>query len=262
MKISGRTQMLSRLPVSKVLELYKRLGFESIEFGLLDINFHIRPDLIEDYIIAHNVERAQSLGLSISAVSNHLGYTQDDDVFEFHLNSIPKIKQFGTDVLIIAAGGISPIDRQYNLELKNEFKRRTGVLCRAAEQNGVRLAIEPEPGQWVATLDDFYELKESTGCNTLNMNMDIGHAFLMENSVEQAIIRAGKDIIHCHVENMRRGEHLHLLPQEGEIDLLAAFKALKCVGFDGGMSLDLYVLPYEETAEEAIHYCNGLLTQL
>ena len=91
------------------------------------------------------------------------------------------------------------------------------------------------------------------------MNFDIGHAFLMESSLENAIQRASKDIVHGHVENMRRGEHLHLLPWEGEIDLAQTFQTLSKAGFDGALSLDLYVLPYEETAEEAIRFCKGAM---
>ncbi|MEI6602452.1 MAG: sugar phosphate isomerase/epimerase [Clostridia bacterium] len=259
MKISGRTQMLSRFPTSEILKRYKSLGFDAVEFGILDIHFHARPDLLEDYVIAHNVALATEFGLPISAVSNHLGYTQDDDIFALHQQTIPKIKQFGTDVYIIAAGGIDAKARQYNLELKREFVARTGALCKIADYYGVQLALEPEPGQWIATLDDFYALQSAPGCDNLKLNFDIGHAYLMEDSLENAIRRAGNDIAHCHLENMRRGEHLHLLPWEGEIDMKQTFQTLSEVGFEGALSLDLYVLPYEETAEEAIRYCKGAM---
>lgn len=259
MKISGRTQMLSRFPTSEILKRYKSLGFDSVEFGMLDIHFHARPDLLEDYVIAHNVSLMGELGIPASAVSNHLGYTQDAEIFALHQKTIPKVKQFGTDVFIIAAGGIAAKDWQYNLELRHAFFARTGALCKIADYYGVQLALEPEPGQWIATLDDFYALQSAPGCDSLKLNFDIGHAFLMEPSLENAIRRAGTDIVHCHVANMRRGEHLHRLPWDGDIDMKHAFATLKEIGFDGALSLDLYVLPYEETAEEAIRYCKGAM---
>lgn len=258
MIFSGRTQMVSRFSVDTILPMFKKLGFEGLEFGLLDQHFNIRPDLLEDYIIEHNVGLANELGLPITAVSNHLGFAMDDYVFDVHKKAIPKIGKFGTNVYIISAGFVSPQDKLYNPDWRAKFVDRVKELCEIAEASGVVLAIEPEPGQMIATVADFRALKADVGSDALKMNFDIGHGYLMEADLIETIKENCGDIAHCHIENMRRGEHIHLPPDEGEIDMKAVLSTLEECGFDGGLALDMYLKPYEETAEAALEYLKGL----
>lgn len=261
MKFSGRTQMVSRFSVDIILPMFKKLGFEGLEFGLLDQHFNVRPDLLEDYIIEHNVGLANELELPITAVSNHLGFTMDDYVFGVHKQTIPKIRKFGTNVYIISAGFVSAQDKLYNPEWYMKLVERVKMLCEIAEESGVVLAIEPEPGQMIATVADFHDLKAEVESDVLKMNFDIGHGYLMEADLLEAIKENCGDIAHCHIENMRRGEHIHLPPDEGEIDMEVVLSTLADCGFDGGLALDMYLRPYEETAEAALEYLKGLRTR-
>ena len=56
--------------------------------------------------------------------------------------------------------------------------------------------------------------------------------------------------------------HDHLLMSEGDMELLVYLHALKDIGFNGGIALDLYKYDYEAVAEESILCFHDLLTRL
>ncbi len=47
-------------------------------------------------------------------------------------------------------------------------------------------------------------------------------------------------VAHCHIENMGTDVHCHLLPWQGDMDLAGYIGALRGIGFDGPLALDLY----------------------
>jgi sugar phosphate isomerase/epimerase len=262
MKIMGRTQMLShKLSVDEMLRFYKDAGFDGVEICFEDINFNLRPDLLEDYIIDHTRELAGELGLEISAVGNHMRYFYDDFIYEYLKKSIPKANRYGTDVFIISSM-INPEQKIYQKDLWEFTVERIRGLAEIAEANGVRLAIEPEPPAAITSTEDFLRLAEDIGSGSIACNFDIGHAFLTDEDIYKSIEKLGKRICHCHVDNMTRGQHLHLLPHLGEIDLVAVFRKLKSIGFDGGMSLDMYNYRYDEAAPGAVATLHDMLSKI
>ena len=77
--------------------------------------------------------------------------------------------------------------------------------------------------------------------------------------VSGASVRRLRDrIVHTHIEDMRKGEHLHLLPGQGEIDLVKIFAALSGIGYKGALALDIYVSDYEKEAPG----CAGMIQKL
>jgi sugar phosphate isomerase/epimerase len=58
---------------------------------------------------------------------------------------------------------------------------------------------------------------------------------------------------------MNRGEHTHLLPGDGDMDLPAVIRAMKDVGFNGAMALDIYIYEYDEYAEESVRRLREML---
>ena len=110
-----------------------------------------------------------------------------------------------------------------------------------AEQAGVRLAFEPEPGMFVSRLDGVRELRARMGDPAaLVATVDVGHAVVNEELPPHECIRVAGDLVaHVQIEDMRRGVHEHLEFGDGEVDVAASLRALLDIGYDGLVSVEL-----------------------
>ncbi|MDQ1007237.1 sugar phosphate isomerase/epimerase [Streptomyces sp. V4I23] len=105
----------------------------------------------------------------------------------------------------------------------------------AAAAAGVPVAIEPEPGHLLATLDDFHRLRTALGNpSPLGLTLDIGHCQCLEPAPPADCIRdAAPWLRHVQIEDMRRGVHEHLPFGDGEIDFPPVLDALTAAGYQG-----------------------------
>ncbi|MGX1911901.1 sugar phosphate isomerase/epimerase family protein [Streptomyces phaeochromogenes] len=111
----------------------------------------------------------------------------------------------------------------------------------AATAAGIPLAVEPEPGHLLATLDDFHRLRTDLGSpDALGLTLDIGHCQCLEPLSPADCVRAAAPWLrHVQIEDMRRGVHEHLPFGDGEIDFPPVLEALAAVGYQGLVSVEL-----------------------
>jgi sugar phosphate isomerase/epimerase len=256
MKIYGRTQPLSKYPIHECLGVIKNLGFDGVEICLE--NDDIAPDKLNAQFIEAIRERLSELGITSYSVSYHRNYIHNDSFFEQVKEVITLVKDFGTDVLVIGDTAKRSKDQE-EWELMVE---RTRTLAEMAEDHGVVLAKEFEPGFIVGTTEELLRLFNEVPSPNLAANLDLGHVFLCDPDPVEAIRQVGKKIAHGHIENMKAGVHDHLLPHEGDMDLSLYLAALAEVGFEGGLALDLYRHDYEAVARDSISYIRGLMEKV
>ncbi|MEU2165656.1 sugar phosphate isomerase/epimerase family protein [Streptomyces chengbuensis] len=110
----------------------------------------------------------------------------------------------------------------------------TPVLDAAATAR-VPLAIEPEPGHLLATLDDFHHLRALLGDpEPLGLTLDIGHCQCLEPAPPaECVKQAAPWLRHVQIEDMRRGVHEHLPFGDGDIDFPPVLDALAATGYGG-----------------------------
>ncbi|MER7818437.1 sugar phosphate isomerase/epimerase family protein [Streptomyces sp. NPDC096153] len=110
----------------------------------------------------------------------------------------------------------------------------TPVLDAAATAR-VPLAIEPEPGHLLATLDDFHHLRVLLGDpEPLGLTLDIGHCQCLEPAPPaECVKQAAPWLRHVQIEDMRRGVHEHLPFGDGDIDFPPVLDALAATGYRG-----------------------------
>ena len=114
------------------------------------------------------------------------------------------------------------------------------ALCDFAAEHNVTLALEPEPGHFVETLSDYAHIKKLCGKDDIGLTLDIGHIYCSEKSGPVEIIERYRDeIVNVHIEDMKGGVHEHLPPGEGDVDFAAALGALRKMGYDGLVNLEL-----------------------
>jgi sugar phosphate isomerase/epimerase len=104
-----------------------------------------------------------------------------------------------------------------------------------AAQRGVVVALEPEPGMLVGDLDEFAALDDD-----LMLALDTGHCLVTgEREPADAVREFAPRLATVAVEDMRRGEHVHLPFGEGDLDLPPVLAALRDVGYGGLVSVEL-----------------------
>ena len=107
-----------------------------------------------------------------------------------------------------------------------------------ARARGVVPALEPEPEMIVSTVDDYAALLRAVP--ELRLALDLGHVLVTgEREPEAAILEFRDRIATVHLEDMRRGDHVHLPFGEGDMDVPAALSALERVGFAGLVCIEL-----------------------
>lgn len=105
-----------------------------------------------------------------------------------------------------------------------------------AERKGVRLAFEPEPGMVVGDLDAFGRLPAG-----LPLALDLGHCLVTgERDPAAAVHEFAPRLGTVAIEQMARGEHVHLMFGEGgDLDVPGCLRALEEVGWRGLVCVEL-----------------------
>ena len=107
-----------------------------------------------------------------------------------------------------------------------------------AGRRGIVAALEPEPGMLVETIDDYLALRAAIP--GLKLALDAGHLLVTGERDPAAAVREFADRLGTvTVEDMRRGEHVHLPFGEGEMDIPGLLDALDAVGFPGLVCVEL-----------------------
>ena len=77
----------------------------------------------------------------------------------------------------------------------------------------------------------------------MGINLDPSHTFPVGDFPNVSVYRLGKKVIHMHVSDNDGVTNVHWRPGMGKIDWVALFQALKDVGYDGVISLELEDVP-------------------
>ncbi len=113
-------------------------------------------------------------------------------------------------------------------------------LCQFAEKHGILLGFEPEPGMFIATMEDFQGLVDRFSHPLLRLTLDVGHLYCQnEEPIEQHILHWAPQLINVHIEDAKRGVHEHLLFGEGQIDFPRILGAFRRAGYDGPLHVEL-----------------------
>jgi L-ribulose-5-phosphate 3-epimerase len=137
-------------------------------------------------------------------------------------------------------------------------------LCDEAAKRKGRLAFEPEPGMFIDTMAKFAELHRRVGHPSFGLTLDVGHLHCQgELPIAEHIHRWKDWLWNMHIEDMRRGVHDHLMFGEGDMDFPPIFTALREIGFDGGVHVELSRHSHDavNTAARALAFLRTMTAQ-
>ncbi len=142
----------------------------------------------------------------------------------------------GSEAMSFWSGRVGPdvTREQAQLWLRDGVSQ---VLDHAARA-GVTAAMEPEPELLIETLDDFSAF--AAEFPSLRLALDLGHVMVTgERAPEDAVAEFAPSIATVSLEDMKRGEHVHLAFGDGDIDIRACLLALDRIGFDRLVCVEL-----------------------
>jgi sugar phosphate isomerase/epimerase len=165
------------------------------------------------------------------------------------MRALTLARELGAKCITTEPGGPLEPGQSWSAALKLFVEMLKPVIAHA-EKEGVLLLIEPEPGLLIETADQFLELMRHIDSPAVGLNFDIGHSYCVGDEPATTIPRLAKYIRHFHLEDIAATRvHHHLVPGEGAIDFGATFRAIRQIGYDGWVTIELY--PYVDDPDAA-----------
>jgi sugar phosphate isomerase/epimerase len=257
MLLYARTQMLPQFSYTDAIDFIMRSGFDGVEISIFDKNFSVRPEFFMPGFVKEIkdvMKRSEVKGFSVSA---HKDYTESAAAFVLVLETLKIASELGAEYVIIN-GAIRRTDEEFGAQWEKMIKK-TKILADAAGELGLKLAVEYEPGFVIDNTELLLKAFKEIDSKVLGINCDIGHIFLCDADPMLAIEKSAPYILQCHVENMAKGVHDHLVPWQGDMNLPEYIAKLKSVGFNGAMALDLYKYEYADVCAKSAEYLRRLL---
>lgn len=156
----------------------------------------------------------------------------------FLVTCVELAKTLGSDCVSFWSG--TAVDGAPEEELWRRLTQGCHALAAEADQFGVALAFEPEPGMFVDTLASFRQLQHHLGDVELGLTMDVGHVHCLgEEPVAERIVEWRKELRNVHIEDMCRGVHDHRMFGEGEMRFGPILAALDAIDYRGGAFVEL-----------------------
>jgi len=178
-----------------------------------------------------------------------------------HTLAVVRLAQgLGSPGISLEPGGPLPggMDRAEALRL---YREGLEAVLPTAARLGVDLLVEPEPGLLIERPEEFEAFIADFPHPRLGLNFDIGHFYCVGVDPAEAARRLGPHIRHVHLEDIApTREHRHLVPGRGAIDFPSVLAALRAVGYDGWITVELY--PYESQAREVAEEAFARLADL
>ncbi|WP_052849551.1 sugar phosphate isomerase/epimerase family protein [Streptomyces avicenniae] len=253
-RFSYGTNGLTDLRLDDALGLLADLGYSGVALTLDHMHLDpCAPDLAAR--VAHVAGRLDALGLGV-AVETGARYVLDPARKhgpglldpepadrERRIGLLRTAVRVGADLGATAVHCFSGLLPQGTTEDEG-WKRLADAIAPVladAQQAGVPLAVEPEPGHLLDTVGAFHRLRELLGDPPgLALTLDIGHIRCLEpEPVPACVLAAAPWVAHVQIDDMRRGVHEHLPFGEGEIDFPPVLAALETSGYTGLISVEL-----------------------
>jgi sugar phosphate isomerase/epimerase len=152
----------------------------------------------------------------------------------------------------------SPQQFQDKSLLEKMFLDGVTRVAKSAEEEDIKVLIEPEPGLLIENSTQFKTfMTQLINSRHIKLNFDIGHFYCVNEDPAKLVYELSGYIEHFHLADIANTRiHNHLIPGKGSIDFRRVFDAIDDIGYRGFVTVELY--PYQDNpvqaAEEAYSY--------
>jgi sugar phosphate isomerase/epimerase len=142
--------------------------------------------------------------------------------------------------------GLHPPDQELGY-----FAESLHELAVEAEKRSLQLSIEYEPGLLVERWTEVADMIKRVDHPALGVNLDVGHAQCIGESPQEAIRGLAGHIWNLHIEDIQDHKHYHLIPGEGNLDLIGVLRTLKEIEYTGWLTVELYTYANNQDLDAA-----------
>ena len=155
------------------------------------------------------------------------------------MRSLTLAKELGAKQITTEPGG--PLEGRSRAQCLKLFVEMLKPVVAHAEKEGVLLLVEPEPDLLIETADQYLEFVQHIQSPNLGLNFDIGHFYCVKDEPAPTVHKLKSHIRHVHLEDIAATRvHHHMIPGEGAIDFGPVLTALKDVGYEEWVTIELY----------------------
>jgi sugar phosphate isomerase/epimerase len=157
-------------------------------------------------------------------------------------------KFLGCGNISVPPGG--PLNGMPLIEAFSLFHQGLERVIPLAEELGVKVLVEPEPGLMIENTREFRSFIKEIRSKSVGVNFDMGHFFCAGEDPTRAFENLFEWVGHVHLEDIAEDrKHNHLIPGHGSIHFPGIFNVMKQLNYRGDISLELY--PYAGAPEDA-----------
>ncbi|MFL6508243.1 MAG: sugar phosphate isomerase/epimerase family protein [Nitrososphaeraceae archaeon] len=293
MKLAFSTNAFKKYSLKESIRLIREVGYEGVEI-LCDVPHAYPPCLDEEDILSiqeiiskNNVEISNLNAFTLYAITDvyHPSWIESDKQLrelriQHTINCLRLAKKIGAKNISTEPGG--PIeagnDNKYN---NNDFKNNTnnkrssydlealqeffvnGIVrtSKVAEEYGVKILVEPEPGLLLENSEQFLKFIKNINSHYVGLNFDMGHFFCVREDPAALIYNLAEHIGHFHLADIAHTRvHNHLIPGQGSVDFASIFKAISEINYQGFITVELY--PYQDDPVYAARISHKYLTNV
>lgn len=253
-------------PYEKAIKSIAELGFKCVELTVWDNNF-----LKTHYSSGNNKDTRkmiEDLGMECSnlfclpsGAASREAKERAIAVDEFE-RCVVAAKELGSKFVTTCAP--TPFELDYKVELwrptyqlwseeipegwdieqnYNDYIDTLNKYGQVLEAYDMRLCLEPHPGRYMKNADSMLRIIDKLATDRIGMNFDPSHMLPMAQFPEIVAYRVNKRIFNCHFSDNDAQSNAHWRPGKGKISWNAVIRALKDIGFDGAISLELEDVP-------------------
>jgi sugar phosphate isomerase/epimerase len=277
MRLSFSSNAFKKFSLDTAIKEIAKIGYKGVEI-LCDIPHAYPPDFSQDQTKKiRNLISELNIGISnlnaftLFAIGDvyHPSWIENDiNVREMRvkhtIDCIYLAKKLGAKNLSTEPGG--PINTKKNKVESNIllkiFADQLKKIKYIAEENEVKILVEPEPSLLIENSQQFLQLMKLVCSDYIKLNFDIGHFYCVKEDPSTTILKLIDYIEHFHLSDIANNRvHYHLIPGIGSINFEQVFDTIKKIGYKGFVTVELY--PYQNNpiyvAKEAYNYLKGFI---
>ena len=157
---------------------------------------------------------------------------------QFLKQAIDAAEFLGSDCVSLWSGVVR--DDAEEPEIWDRLTASLQAVLDYADDRGVIIGFEPEPGMFIDTMAGFAKLQQRLNSPHLKLTLDVGHLHCQgETPIPDHIAKWQNEIVNIHIEDMRASVHEHLMFGEGEMDFPPIIEAFRQANYRGGIHVEL-----------------------
>ncbi|ABP66035.1 Xylose isomerase domain protein TIM barrel [Caldicellulosiruptor saccharolyticus DSM 8903] len=230
-------------PLEEVIKRLSRIGYDGIEIGCAAPHawpYYLSEEKrmkIKKILEANNIKVSSMLPAPGGGPGANPASPIEEErkwTVQHYKDVIDLASEWGAPTIIYVAGWVI-----YGTSRKDAWKYSLESLIEIAEyakSKNITVCVEPTSADsnLVETADDALLMMEQTGLPNVKVMFDTFHVLYRNEVPSDYIYKMGKNLKHIHIS-----DHNRLAPGQGGMDFLPVLQALKDVGYDGYVTMEV-----------------------